>query len=197
MKTLLLATHNKGKIKEFGTMLASLGIEIQSAADYGLPEPEETEKTFAGNALLKARAACKATGLPALADDSGFCVSALGGQPGIHSARWAETPDGRDFAMAMQAVHDKVGDSADKNAWFMAVLALVFPDGREEVFEGRIDGHIAWPPRGDKGFGYDPMFVANGHLKTFAEMEPEEKHTISHRARAVSKFLDYLRAQAA
>ena len=196
IETLLLATHNKGKVKEFDDMLGGLGVEIKSASDFDLPEPEETENTFSGNALLKARAGCKATGLPTLADDSGFCVSTLDGQPGIYSARWAETEQGRDFSLAMQKVHDKVGDSEDEAAWFMAVLALVYPDGREEVFEGRIDGALVWPPRGDKGFGYDPIFVPEGLDKTFAEIEPSEKHAMSHRARAVEKFLDYLKSQA-
>lgn len=192
MDTLLLATHNQGKVREFQQMLGGLGIEIKSAADFDLPEPEETENTFTGNALLKARAACKATGLPSLADDSGFCVTALDGAPGIYSARWAETEAGRDFAKAMERVHKELGDNSDRSAYFVAVLALVYPDGREEVFEGRIDGQAIWPPRGEKGFGYDPIFIAKGMEKSFAEIEPAKKHAISHRARAVEKFLSFM-----
>lgn len=192
MKTLLIATHNQGKVREFEEMLGGKGIELKSAADFDLPEPEETEDTFAGNALLKARAGCAASGLPTLADDSGFCVSALNGEPGIYSARWAETEDGRDFGAAMEKVHDRLGDAEDRSTWFMAVLALVYPDGREEVFEGRVDGQMVWPPRGDKGFGYDPIFVPEDYDITFAEMEPGQKHAMSHRARAVKLFMEYL-----
>ncbi len=197
MQTLVLATHNQGKVKEFQEMLGGLGVEIKSASDFDLPEPEETDNSFSGNALLKARAACKVTGLPCLADDSGFCVTALGGAPGIYSARWAETEAGRDFSMAMARVEGELGTEGDRSSYFMAVLALVYPDGHEEVFEGRIDGQAVWPPRGDKGFGYDPIFVADGMDKTFAEIDPSEKHAVSHRARAVAKFLDYMKAQAA
>ena len=193
MKTLLLATHNQGKVKEFDEMLSSLGVEIKSAADFNLPEPEETESTFEGNALLKARAGCMATGLPTLADDSGFCVSALSGAPGVYSARWAKNSQGCDFGMAMERVIKEVGNSKDKKAWFKAVLALVYPDGREEIFEGQVNGSIVWPPRGDKGFGYDPIFVPQGYDMTFAEMEADQKNAISHRARAVEKFLNYIR----
>lgn len=191
--TLLIATHNQGKVKEFDDMLAGLGVTLKSAADYNLPEPEETEKTFVGNALLKARAAVKATGITALADDSGLAVDALGGAPGIYSARWGETPQGRDFNKAMQRVHDELGGvDGTHSASFVAVLALVYPDGQEEIFEGRVNGKIVWPMRGDLGHGYDPIFQPDGYDITFAEMQVAEKNVISHRARAVEKFKKYL-----
>lgn len=191
--TLLIATHNQGKVKEFDDMLAGLGVTLKSAADYNLPEPDETEKTFVGNALLKARAAVKATGITALADDSGLAVDALGGAPGIYSARWGETPQGRDFNKAMQRVHDELGGvDGTQSASFVAVLALVYPDGQEEIFEGRVNGKIVWPMRGDLGHGYDPVFQPDGYDITFAEMQVAEKNAISHRARAVEKFKEYL-----
>ena len=191
--TLLIATHNQGKVKEFDDMLAGLGVTLKSAADYSLPEPDETEKTFVGNALLKARAAVKATGITALADDSGLAVDALGGAPGIYSARWGETPQGRDFNKAMQRVHDELGGvDGTQSASFVAVLALVYPDGQEEIFEGRVNGKIVWPMRGDLGHGYDPIFQPDGYDITFAEMQVAEKNAISHRARAVEKFKEYL-----
>ena len=193
MDTLLIATHNQGKVREFEDMLAPLGIALKSAADFDLPEPEETGATFTDNALLKARAGCKAAGLPTLADDSGFCVNALNGDPGIYSARWAQTDRGRDFNVAMQKVQDQMGDVEDRSAYFVAVLALVYPDGWEEIFEGRIEGRTVWPPRGNKGFGYDPIFVPDGHNITFGEMESADKHKMSHRALAVRKLIDYLR----
>lgn len=190
---LLIATHNQGKVAEFEKLLTGLDIKIQSAADHDLPEPEETEKTFIGNALLKAHAAVKATGLPCLADDSGLCVDALDGAPGIYSARWAEGENGRDFNLAMQKVHDKLsGIDGTQSAYFIAVLALVYPDGQEEIFEGRALGHLCWPPRGEKGFGYDPIFIPDGYDVSFAEMEPSKKHAMSHRAIAVEKFKTYL-----
>lgn len=197
IETLVLATHNQGKVKEFAEMLGdligpSVG-SIKSAADFDLPEPEETESSFVGNALLKARAACERTGLPCLADDSGLAVDALSGAPGIYSARWAETPNGRDFNVAMERVNDECdGIDGTQTARFVAVLALVYPDGREEVFEGTVGGTLTWPARGGKGFGYDPIFVPNGHDITFAEMDPSEKHAMSHRANAVEKFKTYL-----
>lgn len=196
MKTLVIASHNKGKIDEFRTMLAGLVDELQSAGDVNLPEPEETETTFVGNAILKARAACAATGLPCLADDSGMSVDALGGDPGVYSARWAgET---KDFAMAMGKVNDGLGGDANgKAAHFTAVLALALPDGSVETFEGIINGKLVWPMRGDKGFGYDPMFVPNGYDITFGEMDAAQKHEISHRAIAVEKFLSYMKAKKA
>jgi XTP/dITP diphosphohydrolase len=202
IKTLVVATHNKGKVVEFEKMLGDLvGVavgELKSAADFNLPEPEETEDTFVGNAILKARAACERTGLPCLADDSGIAIDALGGAPGIYSARWAETSDGRDFDVAMRRVYNECGHidggikDATKTARFIAVLALVYPNGSEEIFEGTVEGHLTWPARGAKGFGYDPIFVPEGHEITFAEMEPAQKYAMSHRANAVEKFKIYL-----
>ncbi len=190
MKTLLLATHNQGKAKEFATLLHGLVEDVKSAADFNLPEPEETETTFIGNALLKARAGCAVTGLPTLADDSGFAVTALNGDPGVYSARWAG-PE-KDFTMAMAKVNDLLGDTSDRRAAFIAVLALVYPDGREETFEGRCEGVMVWPPRGPEGFGYDPVFQPEGFDKTFGEMTSDEKHAISHRAIAVAKLKTFL-----
>lgn len=190
MDTLLLATHNKGKAKEFAELLRGLVAEVKSAAEFNLPEPEETETTFMGNALLKARAGCKATGLPTLADDSGFAVHALNGDPGVYSARWAG-PD-KDFTMAMTKVNDLLGDNPDRSSAFIAVLALVYPDGREVTFEGRCEGDMVWPPRGAGGFGYDPVFQPQGLDKTFGEMTSDEKHAISHRAKAVAQLKAYL-----
>ena len=193
LKTLLIATHNQGKVAEFQQMLEGLEITLKSAADFNLPEPDETEETFIGNALLKARAAVQATGLPSLADDSGLCVDALNGAPGIYSARWGETPEGRDFNMAMARVNKEAGGiDGTQTAHFTAVLALVYPDGREEVFEGIMKGHLCWPMRGSKGHGYDPIFIPEGYDLTCAEMEPVQKNEISHRALAVEKFKNYL-----
>lgn len=193
IKTLIIATHNQGKMVEFHKMLDGLGIELNSAADFNLPEPEETEDSFVGNALIKARAACEATGLPALADDSGLCVDALEGKPGIYSARWGETPQGRDFNVAMQRVNDKCGGiDGTQTAHFMAVLALVYPDGQEEIFKGKAQGKLCWPPAGDKGHGYDPFFIPDGFKMTFAQMEIEQKNSISHRSKAVKKLKEYL-----
>ncbi|MAZ76993.1 MAG: non-canonical purine NTP pyrophosphatase, partial [Micavibrio sp.] len=177
IKTLVVATHNKGKVVEFEKMLGNLvgnavG-ELKNATDFNLPEPEETEDTFIGNAILKARAACERTGIPCLADDSGIAIDALGGAPGIYSARWAETPEGRDFDRAINRVYNECGHiDGTQTARFVAVLALVYPNGKEEVFEGVVEGNLTWPARGDKGFGYDPIFVPEGHDITFAEMEP-------------------------
>lgn len=193
METLLIATHNQGKVLEFAQMFSGLNITLKSAADFDLPEPEETEDSFTGNALLKARAACKATGLPSLADDSGLCVDGLDGAPGIYSARWGETPNGRDFNIAMARVNDELnGIDGTQSAHFIAVLALVYPDGREEAFEGKFKGNLCWPMRGEKGHGYDPIFIPEGYELTCAEMEPEAKNKISHRAIAVEKFKNYL-----
>ncbi|GAN62702.1 deoxyribonucleotide triphosphate pyrophosphatase [Acetobacter indonesiensis NRIC 0313] len=182
---LVLASHNKGKLAEFSTLLADFGITVLSAGDLDLPEPDETETTFAGNAALKAVAAAKATNLPALSDDSGLCVSALGGAPGIYSARWAG-PD-KDFPAAMVRIHDGIGPD-ERDAWFICVLCLAFPDGTTHLFEGRVNGQITWPPRGKKGHGYDPIFTPEGETRTFAEMEEAEKNAISHRARAFKAF---------
>lgn len=193
MKQLLIATHNQGKVDEFRQMFADMDLEIKSATDFDLPEPEETEKTFEGNALLKARAACDATGLPALADDSGICVDALGGAPGIYSARWGQTPNGRDFNIAMERVNKELGGiDGTQSAHFIAVLALVYPDNRQELFEGKMHGTLTWPMRGAQGHGYDPIFVPKGYDVTCAEMTAEDKNKISHRAIAVEKFKKYL-----
>ena len=187
---LVLASHNQGKLAEFAAMLAEHGVTLVSAADLGLPEPEETEDSFVGNARLKARAAAAASGLPSLADDSGFCVAALDGAPGIFSARWAGPS--RDFGMAMQRVHDErlARGGGDTRAWFVSVLCLALPDGRDAVFEGRINGQFVWPPRGTGGHGYDPVFVPNGEARSFAEMLESEKNAISHRGRAFGQFRD-------
>ncbi|MEM9469763.1 MAG: RdgB/HAM1 family non-canonical purine NTP pyrophosphatase [Pseudomonadota bacterium] len=201
IETLILATHNQGKVDEFGVMLGDvLGTkikEIKSAAAFNLPEPEETEDSFVGNALLKARAACSKTGLPSLADDSGLAVDALNGAPGIYSARWAETEKGRDFKKAMQRVNEECGRiNGTQTARFVAVLALVYPSGEEVTFEGTVEGHLVWPPQGEKGFGYDPIFEPKGHDITFAEMEQNKKNAMSHRANAVKKFIEYLNTHA-
>jgi XTP/dITP diphosphohydrolase len=184
---LVLASHNKGKLSEIAALLARLGVQVVSAAELGLPEPAEDAPDFAGNARIKAIAAATASGLPALSDDSGFCVAALNGQPGVHSARWAGPA--KDFAAAMSDLHQQVGDNPDRRAWFIAALCLAWPDGTTETFLGRIDGTLAWPPRGDKGFGYDPIFVPAGARKTFGEMDPDAKHAVSHRARAFEQII--------
>lgn len=184
---LVVATHNKGKLAEFAELLAPHFKTIVSAGDLHLPEPEETGASFAENALLKARMAATASNSLALADDSGLCVTALGGAPGIYSARWFGPT--KNPLIGMQRVHNELGDTKDRSAYFICVLALVAPDGHTETIEGRIDGHITWPPRGDKGHGYDPIFVPQGHDRTFAEMDDEEKNAISHRGIAVRKLL--------
>lgn len=184
---LVIASHNPGKVREIADLLRSRGVEVVSAATLGLPEPEETGTTFAENAALKARAAAAGSGLPALADDSGLCVHALGGDPGVYSARWAGP--NRDFACAMQRVRAALGDAADRSAHFSCVLALAWPDGTCEDFEGRVDGTLTFPPRGKKGFGYDPIFIPEGDARTFGEFAPAEKHAISHRARAFAKLI--------
>lgn len=184
---LVIASHNKGKIAEIGDLLKEFGVEVISAGDLNVDEPEETETTFRGNAVLKAKHSAEATGLPALADDSGLAVTALDGAPGVYSARWAGQP--RDFAMAMEKVHGALADNMDRSASFVCALALAWPDGHVEVFEGRVGGTIVWPMRGDKGFGYDPIFQPDGHDITFAEMEPEKKHSMSHRADAFRQMV--------
>lgn len=203
---LVIASHNPGKIREIAALLGPYGIEPVSAADLGLPEPEETGNSFVDNAELKARFAADLSGLPALADDSGLSVDALGGAPGIYSARWAEAPapvpiDGepgdaeapRDFLRAMQRVETELaalGPDASRDAHFVCALALCWPeDGQCEIFEGRVHGTLVWPPRGDKGFGYDPIFVPIDGDQTFAEMDPDGKHAISHRAEAFGKLV--------
>jgi XTP/dITP diphosphohydrolase len=184
---LVLASHNPGKLREIEALLRPFGIEVVSAGALGLPEPPEDAPDFAGNARIKALAAATASGLPALSDDSGFCVAALNGAPGVLSARWAGPS--KDFAAAMAQVHDRAGAHPDRRAWFVAALCLAWPDGHTETFLGRVDGTLVWPPRGDKGFGYDPMFLPHGGTKTFGEMDPDEKHAISHRARAFAQVL--------
>lgn len=190
---LVVASHNAGKVREIGALLAPLGVEAVSAGALGLPEPEETETTFAGNAALKARAAALASGLPALSDDSGLEVFALGGDPGVYSARWAG-PD-KDFSLAMQRVHEALqrAGARDFSARFVCALALAQPDGTVEVFEGEARGAVVWPPRGEKGFGYDPMFLPQGLDRTFGEMSHDEKLPLTHRARAFEKLLAALR----
>ncbi len=186
---LVIASHNKGKVKEINELLSPLGVEATSAADLGLDDPEETGSTFAENAELKALAAARASGLPALADDSGLSVTALGGAPGIFSARWAGEP--RDFTAAMKKVETAVFDSGteDFSARFVCALSLAWPDGHTETFEGEVRGVLVFPPRGDNGFGYDPIFVPEGYHITFGEMDPDEKHAISHRADAFRKLM--------
>jgi XTP/dITP diphosphohydrolase len=186
-ETLVLASHNKGKLREIEALLRPHGVEVVSAAALGLPEPVEDAPDFAGNARIKAVAASVATGLPALSDDSGFCVAALDGAPGVFSARWAGAS--KDFAVAMAMVHERIGADSDRRAWFIAALCVAWPDGHTETFLGRIDGSVVWPPRGERGFGYDPMFVPAGGQQTFGEMDPEEKHAVSHRARAFAQVL--------
>ncbi|MBT3398908.1 MAG: RdgB/HAM1 family non-canonical purine NTP pyrophosphatase [Rhodospirillaceae bacterium] len=188
---LVLASHNTSKVREIADLLVPFAVSVQSAGDLGLPEPEETGATFAENAILKARASADGSGQAALADDSGFSVAALGGAPGIHAARFAERPDGvRDFDWAMEQLHEASADAEDDLAWFTCALALAWPDGHTEVFEGRVEGALAWPPRGDRGFGYDPIFVPRGGAQTFAEMDPDAKHAISHRAIAFRAMID-------
>jgi XTP/dITP diphosphohydrolase len=189
---LVVASHNAGKVREIVELVAPFGLNIATAAELGLPEPAETGSSFIANAELKARAAAQAAGLPALADDSGLEVVVMGGAPGIYSARWAGAD--KDFGVAMQRVHDEL---ARRGAWqppgpfanFTAALCLAWPDGEEAAFEGKVHGHLVWPPRGVKGFGYDPMFVPEGGSLTFGEMEPDAKHAISHRARAFERFV--------
>jgi XTP/dITP diphosphohydrolase len=193
--TLLIATHNAGKLEEIAALLGPLGVRCTSNADHGLPEPEETETTFLGNARIKARAAVEATGLPALADDSGIEIDGLDGRPGVHTADWAETPTGRDFMQAMTRAHDELIARGVPEPWtarFRATMVLLQPDGTEQVFEGAIEGQLVWPIRGTVGHGYDPMFQPEGHDRTFAEMPFEEKNLISHRARALAALRDRL-----
>ena len=191
---LVIATHNPGKLSEIAALIGPLGIACVGAEELGLPEPEEIGNTFVDNADLKAREAADLSGLPALADDSGLCVDALHGRPGIFSARWAEDEDGkRDFHRAMERVWREVeaaGPEAGRDAHFVCALSLAWPnDGQTEAFEGRVDGKLVWPPRGERGFGYDAMFVPLGSEQTFGEMEPGQKHRISHRAMAFAKLV--------
>jgi XTP/dITP diphosphohydrolase len=184
---LVIASHNPGKLREIEDLLRPLGIAVVGAASLGLIEPEETGHTFAENAALKARTAAEAAKMPALADDSGLAVAALDGAPGIYSARWAGPK--KDFSLAMSKVEEALQGKDDRRAKFVAALALAWPDGRCDVFEGEVHGTLVWPPRGDRGFGYDPMFVPDGHAITFGEMDPAKKHEMSHRARAFAKLV--------
>jgi XTP/dITP diphosphohydrolase len=196
IKELVIATHNKGKAREIAALLDGLVERVVTAGELGLPEPEETGVTFAENAVIKARAAAEASGKPALADDSGLAVDALKGDPGVYSARWGG-PE-KDFNVAMRKVHDELmavglmADSQDRKAAFICALALVEPGGEPQVFEGRVEGQIVWPMRGDQGFGYDPIFQPLGYDVTFAEMEQGEKQKISHRADAFRKLIQAL-----
>ena len=191
-KELLVATHNRGKLEEIERLLAPFGIKVTCAADHGLEEPEETETTFVGNARIKAHYAVKQTGLPALADDSGIAVDALGGAPGVYTADWAETPNGRDFKMAMERTWgelESVSAPEPRTARFCSTLVLAWPDGHDEVFEGTIEGRVVWPMRGSEGHGYDPIFMPNGYDITFGQMDFDEKNRISHRADAFGKLV--------
>ena len=191
-KDLVIATHNAGKLAEFRELLAPYGINVISAGDLGLEEPEETESTFAGNARIKAHFAARESGLPALSDDSGICVEALDGAPGVHTADWAETPEGRNFPMAMKKVWDLLeaqNAPEPRRACFICTLCLAWPDGHDEIFEGRVDGRLVWPMRGDHGFGFDPIFLPDGESQTFGEMNPARKKEISHRSDAFRKLI--------
>jgi XTP/dITP diphosphohydrolase len=190
---LVVASHNHGKVREIADLLRGRGIEIVAAGELGLAEPEETGATFIDNAVLKAKAAAGAAGLPALADDSGLAVDALDGAPGIHSARWAGP--GKDFGLAMRTLENELEargarSPADRTAHFVCALCLAWPDGHHEAFEGRVDGTLVWPPRGSRGFGYDPIFLPEGQTQTFGEMESARKHALSHRARAFAQLVE-------
>ncbi len=192
---LVVASHNAGKVREFADLLRPFKLDVVSAAELGLPEPDETGATFVENSLIKSRSSAKTSGLLALADDSGLAVEALDGEPGIYSARWAG-PD-KDFTVAMKKVNDALQargavEDKDRRAAFICVLSLAWPDGQTQVFEGKVEGTIVWPPHGTHGFGYDPVFQADGHDITFGEMDPQEKHAISHRADAFNKMLEHL-----
>lgn len=189
---LLVATHNAGKLTEISEILAPHGVAVVGAGDMDLPEPDETENTFVGNARIKAHAAAQAIGLPALADDSGITIDALDGAPGVYTADWAETGSGRDFMMAMTRANDEIsakGTDAPRTAQFRCTLVIAWPDGHDEVFEGVMPGSLVWPIRGEGGFGYDPMFMPEGYDITCAEMDKVEKNKISHRGRALAKFV--------
>ena len=192
-KRLLVATHNAGKLAEMKALLAPFGVEVVGAADLGLPEPVETEDNFVGNARIKARAAVAATGLPALADDSGISVDGLDGAPGVYTADWAETGNGRDFAMAMERTWREL-EARDapfpRSAQFRCTLVLAWPDGHDEVFEGVLPGQVVWPPQGSEGHGYDPIFQPDGYSTTLGVMSSEEKNRVSHRAIAVARMLE-------
>ena len=188
--TLIVASHNEGKVREIRELLKVFAITVKSAGELDLPEPDETEETYTGNAILKAKAAAVASGMPALADDSGFELMAINKAPGLYSARWAG-PD-KDFGFAMNTVNDAFIASGSDNTHcrFVCALSIVWPDGHDETVEGIIDGDFVWPPRGENGFGYDPVFVLRGETKTFGEVDPEWKHSVSHRAKAFAQLLD-------
>lgn len=191
-RELIIATHNAGKLREISALLAPFGVTVRSAGELGLAEPDETEDTFVGNARIKAHAAAQASGLPALSDDSGLSVDALGGAPGVYTANWAETPTGRDFKLAMAKVWaecDKIAAPEPRTARFHCVLCLAWPDGHDEIFDGRVEGRLVWPMRGEHGFGFDPMFLPTGETETFGEMDPARKHGMSHRADAFAKLV--------
>ena len=190
---LLIATHNSGKLVEMAHLLGPYGVTVVGAATLNLPEPAETETTFVGNARIKAHAAARATGLPALSDDSGITIDALDGAPGVHTADWAETGQGRDFTMAMTRAHDELTATGAAHPWsaqFRCTLVLAWPDGHDEVFEGIVPGSLVWPVRGDQGHGYDPMFLPDGFDLTFGEMDRWQKNRISHRGRAVAALIE-------
>ena len=209
-RKIVVASHNKGKLAEIAELIAPFGLEAGSAADYGLPEPAETGTTFEENAYIKALAAASATGLPALSDDSGLVVDALDGQPGVYTADWAETGNGRDFAMAMRKVEDLLQEKGAvtpdaRTGRFVAVLCLCWPDGYAEYFRGEVEGTLVWPPRGERGFGYDPVFQPEGYAETFGEMPAAQKHSweagrgdlgLSHRARAFARFANAMLVEA-
>ena len=191
-RQLVIATHNAGKLREIAALLAHFGVEVSSAADHGLDEPEETEDTFAGNARIKAHYAASATGLPALSDDSGITVDALDGDPGVYTADWAETPNGRDFPMAMTKVWTLLEERDapfPRTAAFNCTLCLAWPDGHDEIFVGRVEGQVTWPMKGQNGFGFDPIFLPDGETETFGEMDPGRKDEMSHRAEAFRKLV--------
>ena len=209
-RKIVVASHNKGKLAEIAELIAPFGLEAGSAADYGLPEPAETGTTFEENAYIKAFAAASATGLPALSDDSGLVVDALDGAPGVYTADWAETGNGRDFAMAMRKVEDLLQEKGAvtpdaRTGRFVAVLCLCWPDGHAEYFRGEVEGTLVWPPRGERGFGYDPVFKPDGYDETFGEMPASQKHSweagrgdlgLSHRVRAFARFANAMLVEA-
>ncbi len=189
---LVIASHNAGKLREIAELLAPFGVETMPAGDLGLEEPAETEDSFAGNARIKAHFAARASGLPALSDDSGIMVDALDGAPGVYTADWAETPSGRDFPMAMKKVWDLLEAKTapePRTARFCCTLCLAWPDGHDELFEGKVEGRLVWPMRGSLGFGFDPIFLPEGETETFGEMDPARKHAMSHRADAFAKMI--------
>ena len=191
-KRIVLASHNAGKLREISELLAPYGIDVVSAGELGLEEPEETEDNFAGNARIKAHFAAEASGLPALSDDSGIEVEGLNGQPGVYTADWAETPKGRDFKRAMTQVRALLVENQIAKPWkarFFCTLCVAWPDGHDEIFAGTVEGQIVWPMRGERGFGFDPVFQPDGHQETFGEMDPAKKHSMSHRADAFAKLV--------